>query len=125
MKIYHFDTELTDGKYKGKTVKEVFNEDNKVIFKLIKKYKYSFDDEVLAAAGIKKMVHNVTFTNIIVDHDPVKQNGKKLKKDKKSLDEILDEMYDEHMNIKDDYDDYNTINDNDINNAEMPVDPEV
>lgn len=124
MKVYHFDTELTEGKLKGKTVQEAFNEDKKIIFKLIKKYKYSFDDEVLAAAGIKKIVRDVTFTNVIVDHDQPKPNNKKLKKDKKSLDEILDEMCDERMNIKEDYD-YNTIDDNDINNAEMPVDPEI
>lgn len=124
MKVYHFDTELTEGKLKGKTVQEAFSEDKKIIFKLIKKYKYSFDDEVLAAAGIKKIVRDVTFTNVIVDHDQPKPNNKKLKKDKKSLDEILDEMCDEHMNIKEDYD-YNTIDDNDINNAEMPIDPEI
>ena len=124
MKVYHFDTELTEGKLKGKTVQEAFDEDKKIIFKLIKKYKYIFDDEVLAAAGIKKIVRDVTFTNVIVDHDQPKPNNKKLKKDKKSLDEILDEMCDERMNIKEDYD-YNTIDDNDINNAEMPVDPEI
>jgi hypothetical protein len=124
MKIYHFDTELTEGKLKGKTVQEAFNDDKKVIFNLIKKYKLSFDDEVLAAAGIKKIVRNEVFTNVIVDHDKPKPINKKLKKDKKSLDEILDEICDEHINVKDDYD-YNTIDDNDINNAEMPVEPEV
>ena len=124
MKIYHFDTELTEGKLKGKTVQEAFNNDKKVIFNLIKKYKLSFDDEVLAAAGIKKIVRDEVFTNVIVDHDKPKPINKKLKKDKKSLDEILDEICDEHINVKDDYD-YNTIDDNDINNAEMPVEPEV
>lgn len=124
MKIYHFDTELTEGKLKGKTVQEAFNDDKKVIFNLIKKYKLSFDDEVLAAAGIKKIVRNEVFTNVIVDHDKPKPINKKLKKDKKSLDEILDEICDEHINVKDDYD-YNTIDSNDINNAEMPVEPEV
>lgn len=124
MKTYHFDTELTEGRLKGKTVREAFNEDKKVIFNLIKKYKCNFDDEVLAEAGIKKVVRDVTFTNVIVDHDQPKPNSKKLKKDKKSLDEILDEICDEHINIKDDYD-YNTIDDNDINNAEMPVEPEI
>lgn len=124
MEIYHFDTILPEGKFKDQTVSEAFSHDNKIIFKLIKKYGYSFDDEVLAAANIKKIKRNVTVSNIIVDHDPVKSSNKKLKKDKKSLDEILDEICDEHMNIKEDYD-YNTIDDNDINNAEMPVDPEI
>lgn len=123
MKVYHFDTELTEGKLKGKTVQEAFNDDKKVIFNLIKKYKYSFDDEVLAAAGIKKIVRNEVFTNVIVDHDQPKPNNKKLKKDKKSIEEILDEICDEHMNIKDDYE-YNKVEE-DINNAEMPVEPEV
>ena len=126
MKIYNFDTQLTEGKFKNnpKTVKEAFENDSKIIFKLIKKYGYNFSDEVLAEAGIKKIIRNHTTTNVIVDHDPVKPDNKKYKKDKKSLDEILDEICDEHNNIKDDYD-YNTIDDNDINNAEMPVEPEI
>lgn len=121
MKIYHFDTELTEGKLKGKTVQEAFNNNKKVIFNLIKKYKLSFDDEVLAAAGIKKIVRDEVFTNVIVESDKPKQNGKKLKKDKKTLDEILDEICCEHINIKDDYE-YNIIDDNDINKTEKSVD---
>ena len=39
------------------------------------------------------------------------------------FEEILDEICDEHMNIKDDYE-YNKVEE-DINNAEMPVEPEV
>ena len=124
MEIYHFDTILPEGKFKDQTVSEAFSHDNKIIFKLIKKYGYSFDDEVLAAANIKKIKHNVTVSNIIVDHDPVKPNNKKLKKDKKSIDEILDEICDEHLNIKEDYSVNLPIEEN-INNAEMPVEPEV
>ena len=124
MEIYHFDTILPEGKFKGQTVSEAFSHDNKIIFKLIKKYGYSFDDEVLAAANIKKIKHNVTVSNIIVDHDPVKPNNKKLKKDKKTIDEILDEICDEHLNIKEDYSVNLPIEEN-INNAEMPVEPEV
>lgn len=124
MEIYHFDTILPEGKFKDQTVSEAFNHDNKIIFKLIKKYGYSFDDEVLAAANIKKIKHNVTVSNIIVDHDPVKSSNKKLKKDKKSIDEILDEICDEHLNIKEDYSVNLPIEEN-INNAEMPVEPEV
>lgn len=124
MEIYHFDTILPEGKFKGQTVSEAFSHDNKIIFKLIKKYGYSFDDEVLVAANIKKIKHNVMVSNIIVDHDPVKPNNKKLKKDKKSIDEILDEICDEHLNIKEDYSVNLPIEEN-INNAEMPVEPEV
>lgn len=124
MEIYHFDTILPEGKFKDQTVSEAFSHDNKIIFKLIKKYGYSFDDEVLAAANIKKIKRNVTVSNIIVDHDPVKPSNKKLKKDKKSIDEILDEICDEHLNIKEDYSVNLPIEEN-INNAEMPVEPEV
>ena len=124
MEIYHFDTILPEGKFKDQTVSEAFSHDNKIIFKLIKKYGYSFDDEVLSAANIKKIKYNVTVSNIIVDHDPVKPNNKKLKKDKKTIDEILDEICDEHLNIKEDYSVNLPIEEN-INNAEMPVEPEV
>jgi hypothetical protein len=54
----------------------------------------------------------------------VKPNNKKLKKDKKTIDEILDEICDEHLNIKEDYSVNLPIEEN-INNAEMPVEPEV
>ena len=127
MKVYNFDTQLTEGKFKNnpKTVREAFDDDNKIVFKLIKKYGYSFSDDVLAEAGIKKIVRNHTFNNVIVEHDPVKPDNKKYKKEKKSVDEILDEICDEHNNVKDD-DTYNYSSfENDVNNAEMPIDPEV
>jgi hypothetical protein len=127
MTVYNFDTQLTEGKFKNnpKTVREAFESDNKIIFKLIKKYGYSFSDDVLAEAGIKKIVRNQTFTNVIVEHDKPRVDNKKLKKDKKSIDEILDEICDEHNNIKED-DSFNFKSlDNDLNNAEMPIEPEV
>ena len=127
MTVYNFDTQLTEGKFKNnpKTVREAFESDNKIIFKLIKKYGYRFSDDVLAEAGIKKIVRNQTFTNVIVEHDKPRVDNKKLKKDKKSIDEILDEICDEHNNIKE-YDSFNFKSlDNDLNNAEMPIEPEV
>ena len=127
MKIYNFDTQLTEGKFKNnpKTVREAFEDDNKIIFKLIKKYGYSFSDDVLAEAGIRKTVRNKTFTNVIVEHDQVKPDNKKYKKDKKSIDEILDEICDEHNNFKED-DSFNFSSlENDINNIEMPIEPEI
>ncbi len=125
MKTYHFNTLLTEGKFKDnpKTVQEAFESDNKIIFSLIKKYGYSFDDEVLEAAHIKKIVRDHSTNSILVDHDPVKPMNKKLKKDKKSIDEILDELCDEHINIKEDFD--LPIASEDINNIEMPIDPEI
>lgn len=125
MKVYHFDTVLTEGKFKDKTVREAFEGDKKNVFGLIKKYGYSFDDEVLAEAGITKIVHDHTVSNIIVDHERVKPSNKKLKKEKKSLDEILDEICDEHNNIKDDDSFKFSSLENDLNNAEMPIEPEV
>lgn len=127
MKIYNFDTQLTEGKFKNnpKTVREAFEDDSKIIFKLIKKYGYSFSDDVLAEAGIRKTVRNETFTNVIVEHDQVKPDNKKYKKDKKSIDEILDEICDEHNNFKED-DSFNFSSlENDINNIEMPIEPEI
>ncbi len=125
MKVYHFDTVLTEGRFKDKTVREAFEADKKNVFGLILKYGYSFDDEVLTEAGITKIVHDHTTSNIIVDHERVKPSNKKLKKEKKSLDEILDEICDEHNNIKDD-DSFNFSSlENDLNNAEMPIEPEV
>ena len=127
MKIYNFDTQLTEGKFKNnpKTVREAFENDSKIIFKLIKKYGYSFSDDVLAEAGINKIVRNLTFTNVIVEHDQVKPDNKKYKKDKKSIDEILDEICDEHNNFKED-DSFNFGSlENDINNIEMTIEPEI
>jgi hypothetical protein len=92
---------------------------------LIKKYGYSFSDDVLAEAGIRKTVRDKTFTNVIVEHDQVKPDNKKYKKDKKSIDEILDEICDEHNNFKED-DSFNFSSlENDINNIEMPIEPEI
>ena len=127
METYNFDSELNEGKFKNNpvTVREAFEKDPKIIFNLIKKYKYSFSDDVLEAAHIKKIVKDVAYSNIIVDKDPVKPSNKVYKKDKKSLDDILDEMFDEHMNIKDDYEDTNSSYDEELNNIEMPVDPEI
>jgi flagellar capping protein FliD len=127
MKIYNFDTQLTEGKFKNnpKTVREAFEDDSKIIFKLIKKYGYNFSDDVLAEAGIRKTVRDKTFTNVIVEHDQVKPDNKKYKKDKKSIDEILDEICDEHNNFKED-DSFNFSSlENDINNIEMPIEPEI
>lgn len=127
MKIYNFNTQLTEGKFKNnpKTVREAFEDDSKIIFKLIKKYGYSFSDDVLAEAGIRKTVRDKTFTNVIVEHDQVNPDNKKYKKDKKSIDEILDEICDEHNNFKED-DSFNFSSlENDINNIEMPIEPEI
>ena len=98
MTIYHFDTVLQEGRYKGKTVQEVFDKNKDTIFKLIKKYGYSFDDEVLAAAHITKTVSNHR-TYLEWEHHSA-ENVKKLRKDTKSIEEILDEFEDNRIKIK-------------------------
>jgi len=99
MEIYNFDTVLQQGRQKGKTVREVFDKDRSSIFKLIKKYGYSFSDEVLAAAHITKIVRNREVKLEWPRHAPDK-NAKKYKKDTKTLEQILDEFDDERVKIK-------------------------
>lgn len=125
MKIYHFDTLLTEGRFKDdhKTVQEAFDEDHGIIFNLIKKYKYNFDDEVLAAANITKTIRDHQFVNVVIDRRPPKNDNKKYKKEKKSLDEILDEICEEHVKFNDDY--QANIPSDEYDNVEMPIEPEV
>ena len=99
MEIYNFDTVLQEGRQKGKTVREVFDKDRSNIFKLIKKYGYSFSDEVLAAAHITKIVRNREVKLEWPRHLPDK-NSKKYRKETKTIDQILDELDDERVNIK-------------------------
>lgn len=100
MRIYNFDTVFQEGRYKGKTVQEVFDKDKSNIFKLIKKYGYSFDDEVLAAAHITKIIRNHE-VRLEWEHHVADKNSKKYKKDTKTVEQILNELDDERMNIKD------------------------
>lgn len=99
MEIYNFDTVLQEGRQKGKTVREVFDKDRSNIFKLIKKYGYSFSDEVLAAAHITKIVRNREVKLEWPRHLPDK-NSKKYRKETKTIDQILDEFDDERTKIK-------------------------
>lgn len=99
MKIYNFYTVLEEGRYKGKTVREVFDKDKSNIFKLIKKYGYSFSDDVLKSANITKIVRNREVKLEWPRHAPDK-NAKKYRKDTKTLEQILDEFDDERVKIK-------------------------
>ena len=119
MTVYHFNTVLTEGRYNGKTIQEVFDNHPDFIMKTLKKWAINkvmdkeFDDEILEAAHITKHVRGKqTFQEefmVVRDKDAIKPM-KKLKKDTKSLDEIFDEMENERYNIKEDLDDNKEYN---------------
>lgn len=103
-KIYKFDTVLEDGRYKDKTVQEVFQNHPDFIFKTLQKWAANgvkdkeFDDEVLKAAHITKTVHPSTYfqEEFSVPRDKeVLKPLKKLRKENKSIDEIVDEIEEE------------------------------
>lgn len=74
--------------FKNKKVVDIINNNKKDIFKLIKEG-YSFDDEVLTLAGIKKCVKEVKTTNQIVEHE---KDTKVYEVDKTPLHKILKEI---------------------------------
>jgi hypothetical protein len=103
-KIYKFDTVLEDGRYKNKTVLEVFRNHPDFIFKTLQKWAINgikdkeFDDEVLNAAHIIKKVNSSNYFqeefSVPRDKEALKPL-KKLRKENKTLDEIVDEMEEE------------------------------
>jgi len=103
-KIYKFDTVLEDGRYKNKTVLEVFQNHPDFIFKTLQKWAINgikdkeFDDEVLKAAHITKKVNPSNYFqeefSVPRDKEALKPL-KKLRKENKTLDEIVDEMEEE------------------------------
>lgn len=127
MKTFHFDSILDEGKFKNNptSVKDAFYDNPKIIFELIKKYHYNFDDEVLEAAHITKTTHDHQVRNVIVDKDPVKPSNKKYKKEKKSVDEILDEICYPDSDIKDIDDQPAKKSEYDPDNVVMPEYPEI
>lgn len=94
--VLTFDSVLKNGRgYKGKTVREVFEKDKKSIFNLIKMYNCVFSDEVLDEANIKRTKHDRKVYQ--EEYFEVRDKGllsrsRKLKKENKSIDEILDEL---------------------------------
>lgn len=103
-KIYYFDTVLEDGRYKDKTVQEVFLTHPEFIFKTLKKWAANgvkdkeFDDEVLKAAHITKTVQSsiIYQEEFSVPRDKeVLKPLKKLRKENKTIDEIVDEIEEE------------------------------
>lgn len=64
--------------------------DKKRLFEYIKKG-FSFDDEVLKIAGIKKTISNEKITNVFVEHE--KEKHKELPKETESLKNILKSLH--------------------------------
>lgn len=95
MKITKMDDELPFGRHKGKTVREMIEKKpenaRKNIMNYLKNGVY-FDDEVINAVGIKKIVHEATVTNVIVDRKPVEKQ-KALPKDRAKLSTILKDLH--------------------------------
>lgn len=71
----------------GENVRDIVG-DKKKVFSLIKKG-IQFDDEVLEKAGIKKVVRDVEFKNVFVEHE---KDKKTYEKDTVNLQKILKEL---------------------------------
>lgn len=90
MDILNFESVIPEGQYKDMTVQEAFDKNKKSIFSMIKKNRLLFSDDVLKAANITRIIreHNAYYD--FERHEVGKQ--KKLKKDTKSIEQILDEI---------------------------------
>ena len=86
--MLNINSEMTVGKYKGKTVKYILENDKKEIFNLLKQG-VSFNDDVLSLAGIKKNIRNVKITQVFTEH---KKDTKIYEKETASLSKILKEI---------------------------------
>lgn len=86
MKIYGMNDVITVGRIKSKTPEEILKKDKHRIFKLIKEG-LRFNDEVLQAAGIKRIVRDERIENSVCEH---KSDNKRLPKDKMPLERILE-----------------------------------
>ena len=104
-KTLNINSEITTGIHKGKTVKEVLENGKKEIFSLIKQG-FSFDDEVLSLAGIKKNVRDVTIKHVFIEHE---KDNKIYEKETTSLSKILKEIRT-----------IDNIDENEENNVNMP-----
>ena len=83
------ETKITTGTYKGKTLGKVIDADGKKgVFTLLREG-YYFEDGLLAEVGIKKITHEPTIKNEIVEH--AKEN-KVYKKDTMKAERIISEL---------------------------------
>lgn len=109
VKDFCFDDKIEVGKYKGKTAREIINNEpnaKDIIFGLIKEWQIVFTDDVLKSVGIKRHVHSPTFKHIVIDR--VVKEQKALPKDKMKLDKIIEELHtiDNDINRLSDDDDF-------------------
>lgn len=121
MKLYKLKTTLDVGEYAGCTVAEALEKNKKCIFQMIKEYKLYFSDEVLELAGIKKIIHD---RQVKIEWQIHENKGhKKLKKDNKNLDEIMDEIEEDRHKLV--FEDIEIINENDNDELiqEYGIDP--
>ena len=67
-KVLSLNSIINGGKFNKQTVNKVLKNNKRDIFSLIKEG-FSFDNEVLQMAGIKKNIKNKTIKNEIVEHE--------------------------------------------------------
>ena len=94
MIITKMDDVLPFGRHKGKTVREMIEKKPETARKNIMNYLKNglyFDDEVINTVGIKKIVHEATVTNVVVDRKPV--DNRVLPKDRAKLSTILKDLH--------------------------------
>lgn len=83
------ETKITTGTYKGKTLGKVIDTDGKKgVFTLLREG-YYFEEGLLGEVGIKKITHEPTIKNEIVEH--AKEN-KVYKKDTMKVERIISEL---------------------------------
>lgn len=82
-------SKIPKGKYKGLTVDDVFSNNGKQgIFSLLKEG-YQFTDDYLSQIGIKKVIRDERFENVLVEHEKI---DKVYKKDTMKVDRIISEL---------------------------------
>lgn len=111
---------IDNGVFKNKKVIDIINNNKKDIFQLVKDG-FSFNDEVLTLAGIKKIVKDVKTSNQIVEHI---KDTKVYEIDKTPLHKILKEIstidgYSMETIIKEDNDECEFDEDDDIDESEI------
>lgn len=101
MEILTFNTIIEDGRYKNKTIGEVFNKKPDFIWKTIKRWAANgvkdktFSEDVLEAAHI---THNIRDRHVYQEDFYVERDADvlrkrvKLKKENKTIDEIINEI---------------------------------
>lgn len=114
MKKLTFDSVIKGGKYAGKTVSEVVDIKGGIISMI--KEKYEFEDDVLEAAHIKRIIRDEKFI-LDVEKECVFENCKVLPKETTPLRQILAELdikknnYEENTDKCDNYGNKDSVED--------------